>query len=117
MTTLLIFLVTLAFIITTALIDAQHIKQQQYIYNHTSRAIQRALFVCAIACFSVKLALASLFLYIALFDAAINMWLNKYFLNLGNTAKWDIFWNKHKRLYLILKISTLLISILLYIKN
>lgn len=109
-----VLLASLGFIFWTALIDADHILKQQYILDKTTRFAQRATFFIVIACFNLQLFLAASLLFIALFDQAINLCCKKPLFYLGTTAKWDIFWKKHIRWYILLKIITLISSVILF---
>ena len=87
-------LVTGGFILLTAFIDAEHIKKQEYIDSHASRFFQRGFFILAMGLIDPFYLLASLFLFIALFDQVLNSMMGKDFWYLGTTAKWDIIFNR-----------------------
>lgn len=115
MISLLIFLTTLLFVVSTAVIDSDHINKGQYFESHFSRVCQRAGFFLAIAFFDVKLATASTLLFVALFDGMLNSMLSRPFLHLGNTAEWDKFFRDQPGIYFFVKFGSAISSGLLFL--
>lgn len=109
-----LFIYCLSFIILSAKIDAEHLKDNDYIESHDSRWLLRSSYVLTIALYSPWGALASVLLFTALFDQVFNWMMGKSFWYLGTVAKWDIFFTRNKWLYIILKSVCLFSSLLLY---
>lgn len=105
-------LLTLAFIYYSAKIDYETL-MYSYIYNHKSRAFQRALFFISLALYSITGAAGGVLLFMALFDATLNKLRGLDFLYLGNTAKWDKFFRERRLLYICVKVITLFSGIYL----
>jgi len=103
---------SLAFIIATAIIDKE-VLEYSYIYDHKSRAFQRALFFISLAFYSITGAIGGVLLFAALFDAVLNKMRGLNFLYLGKTAKWDKFFNAKPLLYICVKVITLFSGIYL----
>lgn len=91
------------FLTSTAQIDAHHLDRQNWIPKKTYRNIQRVCAMVAITFVSYIPFhfLCFLVLWAALFSPTLNylrrniddIWY------MGTENSWDIFWNKHKRLY------------------
>lgn len=115
MENLFVYITTILFIYSCAFIDYEHLRDNDFIEDHTSRVVQRFLFLLLISMYNYKLAFASAFLFAAVFDQQLNFLRGFDLLHLGNTAKWDKFFNKRKWLYVSVKVLCLIISIILYI--
>lgn len=91
-------------ILSIAHIDAEDVNEGNYIQDHTSRWIMRAI-IFVVLCFldwwtAVFYAVA----FVGIFDHAFNLFRGHDFWRLGTTAKWDIFWQENKLLYKLCKI-------------
>ena len=73
-----------------AYIDAEHLNKNEYINNHNSRWILRALFVIA-ASNDILNVLGMTLIFIALFDGILNKFRGLDLMYLGQVAKWDLF--------------------------
>ena len=105
---LLLFL----FIIISAIIDAHHVKRQQYIESHLTRFLLRLVFVLALSTDFVNFAAYSL-LFGATFHQAYNIARGNGLMYLGSVAKWDRFFNERKYLYVVVKILMLTFGVIL----
>jgi len=105
-------LLSIAFIIVSAIIDFE-VLEFSYIYDHKSRFFQRALFFICLALFSYTGAIGGVLLFAALFDGTLNKLRGLEVLHLGNTAKWDIFFNNKPMLYICVKVICLFSGIFL----
>ena len=108
-------LITAGFIIFSAVVDAQHLSKKQYIESHISRACLRASFFIMTGIYNPAHGLASALLFAALFDQILNVLMGKKLFYLGTVAKWDRFFNKRKCLYIIVKVTCLVLSLILFI--
>jgi len=108
-------LLTLAFITVSAKVDADHINDKEHIEDHKPRWILRAIVFSLVAMYNHLHGLASAFLFAALFDQVLNLMIGKKLFYLGNTATWDKFFNKRKKLYFLVKIICLISSVTLYL--
>jgi hypothetical protein len=115
MISLLIFLTTLLFIVSTAIIDSDHINKGQYFDSHFSRVCQRLGFFLVISFFDISLSIASALLFVALFDGLLNRMLGKPLFHLGNTAEWDKFFRDQLGIYFFVKFGSLIVSSLLFV--
>lgn len=97
-------LLTLAFIVLTAMIDADFLKAGYRFESHASRVLLRLTFVIAASHFNTTVFIGSGLLVMILFSPALSLLLGKGFFHLGSTAKWDRFWSKRPVLY---KLTTL----------
>ena len=111
-----VILVTAAFTYVSAIVDAEHINKKQYIDSHVSRGFLRGMFFCATGFSDPLNAIASSFLFWALFDQALNLERKLPFWYLGTVAKTDIFFSNKKWLYISIKISSLILSLYLFLK-
>lgn len=105
----------MAFTIVSAWVDAEHLLDKDYIEDHTSRSIMRALFFIALGIDHPLHMLAGVLMFAALFDQTLNWFMKRPIWFLGDTAKWDKFWKKRKVLYITSKIIALLASIYLFV--
>ena len=110
---LLILIVTLLFVSATAYIDAEHLKDGDWIESHTSRVVQRLMFVLAMSIFSIKGAIAAGIIFAVLFDQLLNEMRGLPTLHLGSTAKWDIFWKNRIVAYVVVKILLLITGLII----
>ena len=98
--------ISIVFIIACAIIDKETL-EYSYIYDHKSRALQRALFFLCLALYSITGALGGVLLFMALFDGILNKLRDKDILYLGSTAYWDVFFKDRTFLYICVKVITL----------
>jgi hypothetical protein len=108
------FFITFVFIMTTAWIDSSHINNGQHFKSHTSRFIQRCCFFASQCFLGWESGLASVLLFIALFDGVLNIMMNRPLFHLGNTARWDKFFRDQPGMFFFVKVGSLIGSILLY---
>lgn len=108
-------LVTSAFVLMSALVDAEMILKGHYIDSHKSRWYLRFCFFLSFGFFNWTWAIASALLFTALFDQVLNLMLSKPFWYLGTVAKWDKFFSNKKWLYVTIKILCLVTSLYLYL--
>lgn len=116
---IIIILYTL-FIIASAYVDAEHINDKDYIEDHKSRFLLR--FVVALGFsydknmiyyFDFISLIIFLILFVSIFDSLLNIMRGKGFFYLGSVAKWDLFWKKHKSVYIFMRIFILILLIIL----
>jgi len=107
--------ITLAFILYTATIDADHLKKKQYIDDHIPRFMQRAIFFIALGLCSPIYILASALLFTSLFDQTLNLLRGINLYHLGNTSHWDRFFKTKPILYTITKLSCLICALYLFL--
>ena len=98
--------ISIVFIIASAIIDKETL-EYSYIYDHKSRALQRAVFFLCLSLYSITGALGGVLLFMALFDGILNKIRDKNILYLGSTARWDIFFKDKTLLYICVKVVTL----------
>jgi len=101
----------------TALIDASHILEGQYFKSHNYRFLQRACFFIVVFIYNWQIGIASILLFIALFDSVLNILLESPLFYLGTTSKWDKFFRKNKWLQIPVKLTAFIISIYLFINE
>lgn len=111
----LYLLVTMYFTTWCVVVDAEHINKKQYIENHRSRWFMRSAFFLAIGISHPFYGIASVLFFSALFDQLLNKARALSFWYLGATAKWDIFFLKHKRLYITTKLLSIIFAILIFL--
>jgi hypothetical protein len=102
----------LTFIILSARIDFEHLRDNDYIESHVSRWLLRALFI-VVASDSIVEVFGMSLVFAALFDQVLNLMMGKPLFYLGSTAVWDRFWNDKKWLYITFKVVALIIGCLL----
>lgn len=100
------------FLMVSVLIDAEHLTKGQYIDDHQSRFFLRLLFIFTVSPNLLVFLSAGMF-FASTFDSFLNWARDKELHHLGNTAKWDKFWSKRKKLYIGLKYITFISSIVL----
>jgi hypothetical protein len=100
-----------------AWIDSEHLNKNEYILNHLSRSVLRALICLAIGFYSINGAILFALVFWLLFDHVLNFFRGKDIFYLGTVAKLDIFFSKHIYLYIILKVLVLFVIIFATIKN
>jgi hypothetical protein len=106
-------LATSGFIFLSALIDAEHLKDKDYIESHISRGFLRLIFIIIIGLDNWIHGVAAALLFAATFDQVLNLLMKRDLFYLGNTAYWDKFFNKRKPLYMAVKFITLALGIIL----
>lgn len=109
MEAILILLATIWFLIGNIWVDGKHMGDGDFI-NHYSRAYLRSIFFIVIAIYNVRLAVASLLLFTALFDHILNVVIHQPLFYLGSTSKWVKFWKKRRVMYKIFKLIIFLTS-------
>ncbi len=95
--------------------NIQHILKKEYITDHKPRATLRVAFFAAFGVYDPIMGLASALLFWVLFDQLLNWMRYLPFWYLGTVAKTDIFFSKRKWLYISIKISSLILSLLLFL--
>jgi len=103
----MILIITLLFIYASAYIDYEHLRDNDYIESHRSRLALRTLFILSVAQGDFFIMGGMALLFMALFDAVLNKLTKMDLLYLGSTALWDIFFKKHKLLYIVVKVVSL----------
>ena len=108
-------LVTVGFVLVSAVMDGEHLNKKQYIEDHTSRWLLRAMFCLALGFGNWIWIFAAALLFAAMFDQVLNKFRGKRFWYLGTVAKWDLFWKKHIWFYATAKIIMLIVSITMFL--
>jgi len=111
------FLLFLLITYVCVIIDAEHIKKEQYILDHTSRFILRSLIALIISLYSIQDAIIFSVTFWLFFDHLINWRLSKPIFYLGTVSKLDIFFSKRLWVYILLKGICLGSLIFVIIKN
>jgi len=107
-------LLTLLFIVLSAYIDHEHLKDNDYIEDHKSRWWLRATFTVAIGMLNWKDTLGCGLVFMSLFDTTLHFLRFKNFrLEFGNTATWDKFWSDRIITYYIFSAIALIIGVYL----
>ena len=83
-----------SFIFWSSIIDAEHLRDNEYIESHNSRWLLRITFFGTIAMFDWKYGIASALLFASSFDQVLNLLMDDSFWHLGTTANWDKFFNR-----------------------
>lgn len=118
MISILVMIITIAFTIFSAWIDAEHYKKKQWVQSHVSRWLQRAMFVAVICVYDWQLAFASGLMFFVKFNPVINIFMQKSDLfYLGDTAKMDIFFKENKWLYWIVLLASYLTSAAIFLNK
>lgn len=103
--------------VTMAWIDSEHLNKNEYILNHLSRSVLRALICVTIGFYSVNGAILFALVFWLLFEHVLNFFRGKSIFYLGTVAKLDIFFSKNIALYILLKGLVLFVIIFVTIKN
>jgi hypothetical protein len=103
--------------VTMAWIDSEHLNKNEYILNHLSRSVLRALICLTIGFYSINGAILFALVFWLLFDQVLNFFRGKDIFYLGTVAKLDIFFSKNIALYILLKGLVLFVIIFVTIKN
>lgn len=103
--------------VTMAWIDSEHLKKNEYILNHLSRSVLRALICLTIGFYSVNDAILFALTFWLLFDQFLNFFRGLSIFYLGTVSKIDIFFSKNIALYILLKALILFVVIFVTIKN
>ena len=103
--------------VTMAWIDSEHLNKNEYILNHLSRSVLRALICLTIGFYSINGAILFTLVFWLLFDHVLNFFRGKDIFYLGTVAKLDIFFSKNIALYILLKGLVLFVIIFVTIKN
>jgi hypothetical protein len=107
---------TLGFVLFSALIDSEHLKDKDYIESHVSRGFLRFIFLIVIGLDNWVHGVAASLLFAATFDQTLNALMGNKMWHLGKTAHWDRFFNNKKWLYIILKFAALAVGLYLFLK-
>ena len=118
---ILIVVWVLSFIwtISQARIDSDHYKKNQFVTDHVPRFISRFLVGCMVAAFSWQAGLIVGLVFWTFFDGSLSMFRGLNFWYLGripeiqSLSQTDLFFQKHKWLYVLTKISALAASIII----
>lgn len=102
----------LCFLFLSVMIDGEHINKGQYIESHFTRWLLRGVVIIGLSG-SIFSFVAMILFWMALFDGMLNWEIDRDFLSVGNTAKWDIFWGKYPNVYYTMKVVTLLGAVVL----
>jgi len=94
------------FLLISAWIDFEHLADNDFIESHVSRWLLRGVFMLAASTTIFDL-FAMILLWMGLFDSVLNVARGKGVNYLGNTAKWDIFFNNRKYLYITIKLLSI----------
>lgn len=103
--------------VVMAWIDSEHLNKNEYILNHLSRSVLRALICLTIGIYSINGAILFVLVFWLLFDHVLNFFRGKTILYLGTVSKLDIFFSKNIALYILLKGLVLFVIIFVTIKN
>lgn len=103
--------------VVMAWIDSEHLNKNEYILNHLSRSVLRALICLTIGFFSINGAILFALTFWLLFDHVLNFFRGKTILYLGTVSKIDIFFSKNIALYILLKALVLFVIIFVTIKK
>jgi len=103
--------------VTMAWIDSEHLNKNEYILNHLSRSVLRALICLTIGFYSINDTILFALTFWLLFDHVLNFFRGKTILYLGTVAKIDIFFSKNIALYILLKALVLFVIIFVTIKK
>lgn len=103
--------------VVMAWIDSEHLKKNEYILNHLSRSVLRALICLAIGFYSINDAILFSLTFWLLFDQFLNFFRGLSIFYLGTVSKIDIFFSKNIALYILLKALILFVVIFVTIKN
>lgn len=103
--------------VVMAWIDSEHLNKDEYILNHLSRSVLRALICLTIGFYSINGAIIFALVFWLLFDHVLNYFRGKIIFYLGTVSKLDIFLSKNIALYILLKGLVLFVIIFVAIKN
>lgn len=103
------------YIFISALIDAEHLKDNDYIESHVSRTILRGTVAFLYGVIAIPYAIIFLLLFWLLFDTFLNKLLDREILYLGNTAKTDKFFRKRPLLYILTKLFSLVLAVYIFL--
>ena len=108
----MMYLLFIAFIVMSAMVDVEHFKKYQFISDHTDRVILRGIVILGFS--SSLLDIVILFLiWVALFDFIINWLWHKPITYIGGTSKIDIFFRQYPKVYMLSKGAAFIFSLLL----
>jgi hypothetical protein len=103
----------LSYTVISAYIDVEHIKDKDYIEDHTSRIVQRGIVIVLSSFINIWFLLLFPFIFWVFFDATLNVLWGRDIFYIGNTAITDKFFRGNNWLYIGSKILALLISLFL----
>lgn len=110
------FIILLVYIYNAAMQDGSILNNGSFIYEHTTRVIERILFISLLAFthheiqYIIIAHIGYSLVFAALFDQTLNLVRSKSIFYLGSTAKWDIFWKSHISQYKIFVVSSCVIG-------
>jgi len=106
----------IAFVFISAKMDANLLNRGSFIYEHWTRLCIRLIVIYLLSTNWINFLAYSLF-FAGTFDNTLNVLRSKELFHLGNTARWDKFWNRRVNLYKVFTIISITTSIYLLIKN
>jgi len=109
------FVSAIGWTLSQAWIDQEHISDEDYIEDHKSRSISRAMVGVLVGIWSWKAGLIVAFVFWSFFDVSLNKMRSLDFWYFGTVADSDNYWKTKKTSYKITKIVSLIVSILLVI--
>lgn len=107
----LIIILSILITYISAYIDYEHLKQNEYIENHLSRSILRALIAIVFGLKSIGAMILFSLIFWLLFDHFLNYLMKRSIFYLGSVSKIDIFFNQNIFLYICLKSIVLVLII------
>lgn len=114
----MIYLVGIScFVLLSAWIDYEHLKDNDYIESHTSRSLIRILFIVCFSRLDVYPLIGMSLFFASTFDNTLNIMRKKELFTLGNTAYWDRFWIRIKPVYILLTLLSIPVSIFILLKQ
>jgi hypothetical protein len=92
-------ILAILFTIYSAVIDAEHITDKDFIEDHRSRFGLRAIFFSALLFIDYRVFILGILFFGSVFDLILNSMCDKDIWYLGDVARWDRFWKKRINLY------------------
>ena len=108
----MMYLLFIAFIVMSAMIDVEHFNKYQYIDDHTSRVFLRGIVILGFSSSLIDVAIF-FFMWVTLFDFVINWLWHKPITYIGGRAKIDIFFRQYPKVYMLTKGAAFIFSLLL----
>ena len=105
------YLLFIAFIVMSAMIDVEHFNKYQYIDDHTSRVFLRGIVILGFSSSLIDVAIF-FFMWVTLFDFVINWLWHKPITYIGGRAKIDIFFRQYPKVYMLSKGAAFIFSLL-----
>lgn len=110
-------ILTIAFTLASAKVDAVLINGGNYITNHNPRFIFRTIVISLFALFNPWLMLAYGLVFFSIFNPLLNYYRGLGFWYLGTVAKTDKFFTKYPTLYKITLISSSIVGLVIWYLN